>query len=144
MSPDEMITAVCKRWVALWPTLEPAVDYQLPNTVKPLPATYFARLRVIHLETTQRTIGREGGRKYETEALIDVRLSGPVGDGAKRLYQLAKHVRQVFQGRRFGRRANDFGIVTHAMSLAELYRDPEAQHLFVLTATTPFEYYERG
>lgn len=149
MTPVEMSTALKKRWIQRWPTAVAACGYegavpphQFPNDVKPDVATY-ARVGITHVGSDQWTLGGPGNRKFERMALIDVRLVGPINVGDGPLYQLAKAVSDVYEAVRFGHKiGRDNGIVTHAMQISELRRDPESAASWLLSLTTPFEYYE--
>lgn len=141
MTPAQADAAINKRMIEEWPSKEPEVPFAFGDTVIAQPAAYFVRLYTVDLDSEQHTIGRR--KKFERQALLEVRLFGPVGEGTRRLKELAQVVIDIFETKRFGKRANDFGIVTHASSLAPLRRDAEADHLAILTVTTPFEFYAR-
>jgi hypothetical protein len=133
--------AINRRWIEKWPTLSGSIPYALDNITKP-DGISFAQLSIVSGPSQQWTMGPEGTRKWQRTGFIEVRLSGPINVGRRPLDELAKVVRNIFEGFRFGKKAGEHGVVTHDSSVSELRRDKQSPQLWILTVTTPFEFYE--
>ncbi len=142
MTPTEAHRAINARWHSLWPGLSDGIAYSTDNTVMPEGNGYFARLAVISLDTEQHTLGPAPHRWWTHQGTIEVRLSGPVNVGRDPMDILAGHVRQIYQGVRIGRTAGEKGVVTEAMSIAEVRRGVESTGKWLLLCTTPFSFVE--
>ena len=138
MNLAQAVKAIQRRWLDVWPTVAPSVGYAFDYDVK-AEGAYFARLAVTHVGAEQRTMGREGARRFQRLGMIDVRLSGPINEGRGALDALAQKVIETFEARRFGKKAGEHGVVTHAAALGELRRDKPAPQSWILSVVTPFE-----
>lgn len=141
--------AIAQRFLDRWPIESAAelgsiVPYTTDNVVKPEGDGFFARLSIYHLDEEQATLGRVGRRWYDSEGIIEVRLSCGVNRGTLELDKLAGAVRRIFRGRRLGKGVREKGVVTEGTSIAELRRDREAPGRWILTCTTPFRYTDIG
>ncbi len=141
MDQTQSSQAINRRWLEMWPALAPAVPYALDNIVKPDGNTY-AQLSIVSGASEQWTMGPTGKRKWQRTGFVQVRLTGPINVGRGPLDDLAKHVRTIYEGVRFGKKVGEHGIVTHESSISELRRDKDSNQLWILTVTTPFEFYE--
>ncbi len=141
MDHGQAVKAIQQRWLQFWPTAAPSVKYAFDNMVKS-EGDFFARLFVKHATTEQWTFGNAGNQQWRCSGYIDVRLSGPVNVGRGPIDDLFKVVRNIFQGKRFGIRAGEHGVVTHATTPGELVRDKQASQEWIMSAVTPFEYFE--
>jgi len=146
MTQDEASDQIFKRWRAMWPSLSGDVPYSLDNIITP-DAYPHARVAIVSLDSNPYTIARSGNAKVEREGLIQVMLHGQVGIGRRELDLLANHVRAIFERKRFGGSPGSAfaeGIVTTQTSTSELRRDRESPHVWILTASTDFRFYDRG
>lgn len=140
MTPAEAAKAIRARWIATWPGLSGGVAYAFDNDVAPEAAT-FARVSLVSLDAEQYSLGKEGNRKWEHTALVDVRLVGPIDVGREPLDLLIPHIKTIFEGQRIGATPGDGGVLVHAASPAELRRDRESPQSWILSITLPAEYY---
>lgn len=147
MDATEASQAILSRWLTLWPGLSSGVPYVFDNIVRPEAPT-FARVAIVSATSEQWTIGppplpnAQGSRKWLRRALVDVRLNGPINAGRNPLDVLANYVRQIYEGVRIGAKVGQAGVVTFASTVHELRKAPDSSQLWVLSVTTPFEYYE--
>lgn len=133
--------AIFRRWIAFWPAQSGGVEYSTDNNLKPEVVPH-ARVAIVSLDSEQYTLGPKGNRKWQRLGFIEVRLVDNLHTGRKLLDQLTGAVREIFEGVRFASGPGEDGIVTHASSVAELRREPDSDQLWLVTVTTPFEYYE--
>lgn len=144
MTPEGASRAIFARWITMWPTASSGVAYATDNNVAGEPqGSPFARVSIISGDSSQRTLGGAGNRRFTNEGVIEVRLSGPVNAGRGTLDALALKVRDIFQSTRFGEDAPaEEGIETQATSIGELRRDRQAPNRWLIVCETPFEYTE--
>lgn len=144
MNQAEASAAIFKRWMDAWPTPSGATPYSLDNvgagTVLPR-----AAVNLVSLDSNQYTLGPRA--KMLREGMIDVRLYGELGEGRRRLDELAVVVRQVFERRSIGSNGLPTPgatrrVITHAATVNELRRDRDSGGLWMLSITVPFEFYE--
>ncbi len=139
--------AIYVRWMQQWPGLSGGVGYSTDNNVavEGQVADYFAKASIISFDAEQLTIAKRGKRKFLHEGLIEVRLTGPMSVGRGPLDVLADHVSTIYNATRFADiPGREQGITTEATSAAELRRDPESVHRWILTCTTPFRFTRIG
>ncbi len=141
MKSTEAHQAVLARWLARWPSRAPGVPWTFDNLGKP-DGPILARVAITSVGSEQHTLGPPGKRQWLRSELIDVRLTGPINQGRRQLDELAQHVREIYEGVRFGNRAGERGIVTYATTVNELKRDKESNQLWILSVVTPFDYIE--
>lgn len=131
-----------QRWLDRWPTLAPGIAFVFDNDVRPEEA-YFARMAIVSGTSEQYTLGsRPGNVKVQHLGYIEVRIVGPMDRGRGEIDALVKKAFTIYQLKRLGVRAGEHGVVCHVSSLAELRRDAERGKSWVVTVTTPFEFYE--
>lgn len=146
MTPGQAVKAIQQRWLERWPAaslaaIGEAVPFSLDNATKS-DARYFARLKITSGTSEQWTMGQTGNRKFQRTGFIDVRISGPVGDGRGNLDDLAHEVTEIYEAVRFGKRAGEHGVQTFASSPAELTKDKQAPQSWIVQVVTPFEFFE--
>jgi hypothetical protein len=144
MDAAEASQAIFQRWITMWPALSGSVPYSTDGNVASEGAGYFARVAIVTDDTEQATLGRVGSRRWSHDGLLEVRLSGPLGEGRGPVDALAELVREIYQGKRFGKTARERGIVTHAMSTAPVRGGAQAKTRWTLLCTIPFDYFERS
>lgn len=139
MTPEDAHRAIYQRWMTLWPGLSGAVPFVFDNDVADESMPY-ARVSVQRLASEQHTMGGAPNRKFDRSGLIWVKLSAPANQGSKAVDRLLQHVRTVFEAVRFGNTGGlEDGVVTFATSDETPVADGR---LWILVATTPFEYTE--
>jgi hypothetical protein len=141
MNQLQVSQAIFRRWLDRWPPLEPDVPFAFDNIVRPEGET-LAQVSIVSGTSNQSTLGQTGNRRWERTGFIQVRLTGPIGEGRRPIDELAQHVKDIYEGVRFGFNAGEHGIVTHACSVGELRRDKDSPQLWILSVTIPFEYIE--
>ncbi len=134
--------AIFGRWAAMWPGLSGSVPYVFDNVTKP-ESSLFARVSIVSGQSVQWTMGPStGSRKWQRRGMIDVRLTGPINVGRGQLDELAQKVREIYEGARFGRQTGEQGVVAFATTVGERRKDKDSSLLWVVSASTPFEFYE--
>lgn len=144
MTNDEATNAIFARWINLWPAASGGVAYATDNNIGAEQVDQpFARVGIVSLDSEQRSLGGRGNRRWNHEGMIEVRLSGPINAGRGQLDALAKIVRTIYQGERFGEAPPaEEGVTTQAAAISELRRDRESPSRWLLVVTIPFEYTE--
>lgn len=143
MLQSEAGKRVFAKFLAEWPAPAAAivgatVPYSFDNNVVPEVVPH-ARVALISLDSEQYTLGPR--KKMYRPGFIEVRIVDQVGRGRDRADRLAEVVRNIFETKRFGADVDGIGIVTHATSVSEQRRDRDSPQLWMILATTPFEFY---
>jgi hypothetical protein len=123
----QVIEVLTQRWVDTWPGLS-AVPFTFDNEIADGAESY-ARVSFVPTVRNQATMGDVGGRRFEMRGQIFVSLFGPVNVGVKALYELAGHVRTVYEA------LNISGIHTYAGSTR---RSPSDGVWDQVTVTIPY------
>jgi hypothetical protein len=146
MTEEDAIDAIKRRWLEFWPTESAKVitggcPYALDN-ISSSDGPFFARLRIGGIAREQTAFGHVGNQRHEGRGFIDVRISGPSGQGDKLVGALCARVRAIFETKRFGFRSREMGVVTHAATTNPLTNDSQAKTSWVKQVLIPFEYTE--
>jgi hypothetical protein len=146
MTEEDAVDAIKRRWLALWPTesakvLTGGCPYALDN-VSTSDSSFFARLRISSVVREQTSFGKVGNQRHQGSGFIDVRISGPAGQGDKLVAALCAKVISIFESKRFGFRSREMGVVTHAATTNPLTNDSQAKTSWVKQVLIPFEYTE--
>lgn len=128
MTEAQAIEALTQHWIDTWPGLS-AVPFTFDNEIADSAASY-VRVSFVPTVRAQRTMGTEGGRQFSNRGQVFVSLFGPVNVGVKALYELAAHVRTVYEAQRI---ADE--ILTYAGSTR---RSPSDGVWEMVTVTIPY------
>lgn len=97
MTEAQAYESIKARWLATWPTLQPAVPFAFKGEVIDS-ADEWVRVTIRPMLRVQATQGPAGGRRFEDRGTIFVQVFTPV-DGEARELAIVASVREVFESR---------------------------------------------
>lgn len=100
MNANEARKVVYDAFIAGWPTAFPAVPFALDNEkLDPPDPTEFVTCVVRQSESDQHTLAPIGQRIFDRRGLVFVQVYTAVDSGLRRLDDLAKAARDLFEGK---------------------------------------------